>query len=369
MKVLFQSRQNLLSVPGGDTIQMLKTAEALRKLDCLIDISPELEPDVGRYDIVHLFNVMRPQEVYLQALNAKKQLKKIALSTIYVDFREADKKSRTGVAGFLSKRLSGSKIEYLKVWARIMKNREINKGTLLIVRKGFARMQSELLQMVDILLPNSESEMKRIRQDFPDVSGKQVRIVPNGFDRTLFDPLKVSVEEELEKYRNCVLCVGRIEPLKNQLNLVRAMKGLQWPLLIIGKSAPNHNAYFERVRREADSNVVFLGHIEHDMLPRYFKIARVHVLASWFETTGLSSLEAAAMGCNVVITGKGDTRDYFQDFGFYCEPDSVESIRNAIVKAYRTPADSTLREYVLNNFTWDRAAEATLNVYAELVSI
>jgi glycosyltransferase involved in cell wall biosynthesis len=63
----------------------------------------------------------------------------------------------------------------------------------------------------------------------------------------------------------------------------------------------------------------------------------VHVLASWFETTGLVSLEAAMMDCNVVVTKKGDTVEYFSDMAYYCEPDDINSIRNAIEKAYNNP--------------------------------
>ena len=30
----------------------------------------ELTPDVSKYDIIHVFNLMRPQELYLQVKNA-----------------------------------------------------------------------------------------------------------------------------------------------------------------------------------------------------------------------------------------------------------------------------------------------------------
>ena len=66
MKVLFQSRKTLYSVPGGDTTQITKTKEYLEKLGVEVDVSLELNPDVSRYDIVHVFNLMRPLELYLQ---------------------------------------------------------------------------------------------------------------------------------------------------------------------------------------------------------------------------------------------------------------------------------------------------------------
>ena len=91
MKVLFQSRKTLYSVPGGDTTQIMKTKEYLEKLGVAVDVSLELTPDVSKYDIVHVFNLMRPQELYLQVKNAKKYEKRVALSTIYGPYEEYEK--------------------------------------------------------------------------------------------------------------------------------------------------------------------------------------------------------------------------------------------------------------------------------------
>ena len=93
MKVLFQSRKTLFTVPGGDTTQILKTKEYLERLGVKVDISLDLEPCLESYDIVHVFNLMRPQELYLQVKNAKKQGKKVALSTIYGPYIEFEKKA------------------------------------------------------------------------------------------------------------------------------------------------------------------------------------------------------------------------------------------------------------------------------------
>lgn len=363
MKILFQSRTTLFSVSGGDTIQMLKTAEALRAVGCHVDISTELEPDVSAYDIVHLFNLTRPQEVYLQAINAKKHSKKIALSTIYVSYYEYERKGRGGIGGFLAKILTKTQMEYFKVMARAVKNREINKGTLVLLKNGYRQLQSRIVEMADIFLPNSESEMKRVIIDLPQAGYKPYVVVPNGVNVELFNPNNIRLSPEMEKYKGSVLCVARIEGRKNQLTLLRAMKGLPWPLVLIGKPAPNHLSYFRQIKKEAGPNVHILGQIEHNLLPQFYKVAKVHALISWMETTGLSSLEAAAMGCNIVVTEKGDTRDYFGDYAFYCEPDSVESIRDAVIKAYESPLNHTLRQHILQNYTWEKAAMKTLEGY------
>jgi glycosyltransferase involved in cell wall biosynthesis len=363
MKVLFQSRTTLFSVPGGDTIQLLKTKEYLEKAGVRVDISTELEPDVTPYDLVHLFNLTRPQETYLQLVNAKKQHKKVALSTIYVSYAEYDASARKGVSGLLATVLSGSRMEYLKIMARAVRNGEMNKGTRCILVNGFRPLQERILEMADVLLPNSASEMNRVLADFTGARTKRHVIVPNAVDTRLFDPGQTVVAPDIEKYRGCVLSVARIEGRKCQLDLVRAMKNLPWPLLLIGKSAPNHGAYLEQIKKEAGPNVHVIGDVDHALLPQYYKAARVHALVSWMETTGLSSLEGGVMGCNLVITDKGDTRDYFGDYAFYCDPASVESLRSALVKAYDAPVDPGLRSTILEKYTWGKTAEKTLEGY------
>ncbi len=366
MKILFQSRKTLFSVAGGDTIQILKTAEALRNLGCKVDISLDLEPDVKSYDIVHLFNLMRPQETWLQARNAKRQYKPVALSTIYVSYYECDRATRTGLNGMIASRLSEPSVEFLKTLARAVKNLEINKGTLTMLTRGYAALQKNLLNFSDVFLPNSESEMMRVIDDFGEsVTVKPYVVVPNAVDVRLFtDSCSQNISSAKSRFDGCVLCVARIEKRKNQLNLVRAMEELPWDLVLIGKVAPNHLKYFKDIQQVKGKNVYVLGEVLHHNLPKYYRAARVHVLPSWMETTGLSSLEAGAMGCNLVITDKGDTRDYFGDFAFYCEPDDVNSICDAICRAYEAPyPNQTLQEHILSYFTWEKAAEKTLEGY------
>lgn len=363
MKILFQSRTTLFSVPGGDTVQILKTAEALREKGCIVDVSTELEPDVSGYDIVHLFNLMRPQEVYLQARNAKKHRKPVALSTIYGLYTEFEKKARGGFFGVLANRLGNYQIEYLKVMARVILNREINKGTVMFLKKGYLSLQKEICRMVDVYLPNSESEMGRVVKDI-GLSNYQNVVVPNAVDINNFDYNRTVVASDVLKYKDCILSVARIEGRKSQLNLILAVNNLPYTLVIIGKPGPNSSKYYAECRKKAGKNVVFLGHVDHINLPQFYKTARVHALISWMETPGLSSLEAGAMGCNLVITGRGDTRDYFGDYAFYCEPDSVVSIRSALKQAFEAPLNPVLAQHISQNYTWSRAAEKTLEGYA-----
>jgi glycosyltransferase involved in cell wall biosynthesis len=370
MKVLFQSRTTLFSVPGGDTTQVLKTAEGLRRLGCTVEISTDLHPDLRGFDLVHLFNLMRPQESLPQVLNARRQGRKVALSTIYGPYVDFDRSQRRGLVGAMARTLPHSWFEYAKTAGRAVVNREMNTGVLRLLLTGFRRAQRTIVDMTDVFLPNSESEMARVWADFPESLDKLWRAVPNAVDTDLFGPGKGEANAAPPWAKGAILSVARIEGRKCQLELVRAAKRLGHPLAIIGKPGPNSHDYFKQIQAEAKGHplIHLEGYVAHEDLAPIYRAARVHALVSWMETPGLSSLEAAAMGCNVVLTKKGDAWSYFGDQGFYCEPDSVNSIASALDQAYQTPVDPALADRVVREYTWDEAAKMTLQGYRDALN-
>jgi glycosyltransferase involved in cell wall biosynthesis len=114
---------------------------------------------------------------------------------------------------------------------------------------------------------------------------------------------------------------------------------------------------------ESRENVEWLGRVDEEEKRWLYHLARVHVLPSWMETTGLVSLEAAAMRCALVVSPNGDTRDYFDGHARFCEPDDLNSIRQAIDGAYLEGPDLELQRRVRTEYTWDAAADATVRAY------
>lgn len=363
MKVLMHPRRTIFSAIGGDGIQLLKTRDALVRMGVSVEVSLEEEPDLQGFDLVHVFHLSRPQDTCLQVLNARKQGRKVVLSTIFGDSEELNRKGTVGIRRALAHVADTSFIEYSKILGRVVSTGEISSGVINLLLSGYRDCQKRILENTDMCLPNSSSEWDRICHAFPEARFQRHLVVPNGIDPAIFNSGEdhfAGISDELEKY---VLCVGRIESRKNQLNLVRAFKNLPYRLVLIGPVAPNHMGYYRRILKEAGPNVTVLGEVPHDELPRYYHSAKVHALVSWLESTGLSSLEAAAMGCNIVITDKGDAKDYFGDFAYYCDPASIGSIRQAIESAYATPHDPCLDTLIQQQFTWRRAAELTYQAY------
>lgn len=347
-----------------------ETARALNRHGVEARLSSELEPNLDGFDAVHLFNVVRPHEAWVQARNAVRQHRKVLLSTVYCDTRDFDRAGRGPLATSLVRHLSRDTVESAKAIARAAVMRELNSATLVLVRQGYTRLQLQLLDLVDAFLPDSESEMRRLRRDLGvDVAASQVFPVPNGIDTDFYSSEALASQEppeHLERFSDCVLCVARIGGAKNQLGLLRALNGTDLPLVIAGGASAVQAAYLRRLRREAGGHVRILGFVTEEEKRWLYQLARVHVLPSWIETTGLSSLEAAAMGCAIVTTSRGDAHDYFGDLAHYCDPADGSSIRDAVLSAYELGARPQLADRVRERYTWDRTAEATIEAYASV---
>lgn len=364
MKVLMQARVNLFSCMGGDTIQILKTKEYVEKQGIDVDISTELSPNLNGYDIVHLFNLTRIQETYLQAKNAKKFNKPIIFSTIYWPTDELELKGQLGLRRILNKLIGVNNVEKIKIIAKHFKGEKIS-GINEIIKRDYKKIQYEILDMCDWFLPNSKLEMDEI--------SKSIGFKTDRFNTVVnaIDPQKIKNinGEKYNNFKNSIVCIGRIEPRKNQLNLVKALYDTDYPLIIVGKQAPNHSKYYNLVREHANSNTKFIDYLENDDVYDLCTNAKVHVLPSWYETPGLVSLEAGVCGCNIVVSDRGSTRDYFKDMADYCEPDNIESIKNAVLNAMYRDKNDILKNFIMDNYKWDKAAEQTIYGYRKVLNL
>jgi glycosyltransferase involved in cell wall biosynthesis len=351
MKVGFVNRSSAESVVGGDTVQMNETAKALSMLGVeVVRVQSPHQVD-DSFDLLHFFNIIRPQ--YILPFLGLPQKK--VVSTIYVDYSEYDQISRSGIGASIAKLLGKNRSEYMKTLIRHAKNQErLQSGQYLW--KGHAGAIREVLKKVDHLLPNSQSEWHRLQKDF--TCSKPYTAIPNAIDPKLFD-LGGAVRKGL-------LCVAQIEGRKNQLNLIQALNALKLESTLIGKHAPNHKSYFELCRQVAGTHIQFHDFMPQEQLVEHYQKAAVHALPSWFETTGLSSLEAAACGCIPVVSDKGDVREYFSEIAEFCEPESHQSIAAAVERALRRNDHRAVRDYVHERFTWQITAEKTLAIYRSL---
>ena len=357
MKVAFITRSTLYTVPGGDSQQVLQTANMLKALQADVDIILANEKiDYEKYDLLHFFNIIRPADILI---HIKRSNKPFIVSTILIDYSVYDKQYRKGISGRLFSLLPAGGIEYLKTLYRWLSKRD-SLVSVSYLWKGQRRSIKEILSKANCIIVQAEEEYSDLVKLY-NIHSPFV-IIKNGVDITLFKP-----DASIARNNNLVLCVARIEGIKNQVNLIKALNNSSYKLILIGNAAPNQKNYYDQCKKIAGENISFITHLPQQQLVNYYAAAKVHVLPSWFEVCGLSSLEAAAMGCKLVITDNGYARSYFGDNAFYCNASQPESILKAIDVAMTVNDTDNFQKNILHNYTWQKTAEQTLAVYKKYI--
>ena len=383
MKVLFANRSDCFSLKGGDTVQMLKTKEYIEKLFPDIEIkivtTPEEILNDNEAKIVHVFNIIRTTETlnFINAAKAKK--KKVVLSTIFIKSVDASFINYIGRLGiypfqvpYYIKILVIKFFNLLNYIIPVLKRK--NRQALidgLYTSNKHKKLGREILEKTDIILPNSDSELDSLIKYYNKDIKEKSYIVPNAIE--YYD-----IENDNHKTFNqlinispgYILQVGRIETRKNQLNLIKALKNYhkEIPIVFLGKV--KNIAYYNAIKKIANKrgNVYFIDEIPHEQVGMIYKMAKVHVLPSFLETTGLVSLEAKFFGCEIVVSSE----DYcpvayykFDKIAYLCNPYSLKSIRQAVDHALHDKK-SILDDEYKDFFNYENVAKLTRETYLKL---
>ncbi len=377
MKILMQGRYELLAKGGGDKVQIENTAKELRNLGVNVDIVGGPVKDLSSYDLVHLFQLDWTPETYFLAKNAKDAGKPLVLSPIHHSVKEVKRFDDEYVFDFrrLSKILfkEQHKRDTFKNIYRSLINPQKLKPTLQSINIGLKNMHIRTLSMADIILVQTEAEATDLKDTY-GVDFSWVKI-PNGVGEPFLKANKS--DSKLPNplgFQDYIICVGRIEPRKNQIKVIEAVnclrkeKNMDIRLVFIGSMNSEKHFEYKYKFRKTLKQYTWIKHIEsvpYDVMPAYYKYAKVGVSASWFETTGLTSLEALFCGSNAVASGKR-AKEYLGDLVSYCDPGDVNSIQKAIDTEYFNQRP-TVPENMFKEYTWENAAKKTLEVYHKLI--
>lgn len=232
----------------------------------------------------------------------------------------------------------------------------------------FPSDRRKMMVLADAVIPNSYVEQKQLERLFW-IDKRKMHIVPNCVDAS-FGEGDAGLFKTKYKLDNFILSVGRIEPRKNQLNLIRALKGFSMPLVIIGSPVSDYMEYYEDCKKEGSDNAIFIDRIDHDdpMLKSAYMACSCFVSQGWFETPGLSALEAGLSGARIASTDKGCTKEYFKDYVEYFDPSNARDIRSAIEITLCGDRGAGFRDYIKNNLLWDVAAKKNIEVYSKILS-
>ena len=190
-----------------------------------------------------------------------------------------------------------------------------------------------------------------------------------------------SAKERIERIqgdygKRIVLFVGRLVYYKGVEYLIRAMKGIDARLVIIGEG-PLRQKLLNEVRDNGlESAVTFLPYRPQDELADYYRASSVFVLPSIYksEAFGITIIEAMACGLPVISTELGTGTSYAnQDgrTGFVVPPRDSDAIHGALIRllsdtAVLSKMGRAAVERVRTEFTMERMLNGYKKLYTRM---
>jgi phosphatidylinositol alpha-mannosyltransferase len=204
----------------------------------------------------------------------------------------------------------------------------------------------------------------------------EYKIVPNGVE-----PGRYQRAVPIARYRDGVpniLFVGRMEPRKGLIHLLRAFRKLQLDgvrarLLIVGTGPGEREARRYVLTRQLE-DVEFLGRVPEAHKAQLFKTADIYVSpATGRESFGIVLLEAMSAGAPIICSDIHGYRGVVrrERDGILVEPGNADALAAAI---RRLIDDPVLREQLSRAgeeraqlFTWERVGQAVEEYYGFVI--
>jgi len=300
MRYLLLNRHNVHM--GGDMIQLQGYQKALQKLGHTADYSYDLDPDLSNYDMAWLHH-LNWKWSWPHYLACKKQNKPFCIVSIfYPEFH--------GI----------SKPNMLKM---------MNDATMIFCLSE--RIRQEMISFFNLT----------------DELLEKICIVPNGIDQDIFHTEGVRIGRP-----GFVFSCGRFEEYKGHHRIIEACKLVDLPVVAVGPFS--HPNYVERCRKIWSETEIYDGVSQTD-LAKWYRAAKVYVLASLTERFGLGIIESVACGSRAVSTIHSRGNEWFTDVP-HVDPEDIEALAQAIKGEW----DKHPQKTEMDVWTWDRVTQMML---------
>jgi len=256
-----------------------------------------------------------------------------------------------------------------------------------LTRFRATQLRVTVKRTVDIaarILTPSEFSRRAILRHYK-LDERKVVVVPYAVSSS-FRPIErasaaATIEERFGIRGPFVLTVGDLQPRKNHLGLLHAFEEalrqhphLPHRLVFVGKetwySKELHRAV---LRSNVAERVHFTGFVEDSDLLYFYGACDLFVFPSFYEGFGLPILEAMACGRAVACSSSTAMPEVANAAGILFDPYSVPEMARAIsdilLDEEMRARLERLGTHRASSFTWERAAQRTLDVYYEVAGV
>jgi glycosyltransferase involved in cell wall biosynthesis len=189
----------------------------------------------------------------------------------------------------------------------------------------FLKKWTEIIKEAKIVTTPSEYLQNKIKER---TKGGEFIVIPNGIDKNKFKPLKKEKR---------ILVVVRLLPNKGVQNILDALKGLdlkEWKVDIVGEGP--YRKFLENKVKENNlqSIVKFHGWLDNNskQIREFYGKASIFISASWFESFGLTILEALSARCYPIVSDIDGHREILNNQGMLFKLKNPEDLKNKLRK-------------------------------------
>lgn len=174
-------------------------------------------------------------------------------------------------------------------------------------------------------------------------------------ERIIYIPLNYRIPEinGFPKKEEFCLHISRLDaPNKNVPRLIEAAKKYKFNLKLAGHVFSNKEKEYLLNLIGNNANIEYLGEVTDEQLLLLYKKAKVFALPSLREGVGMVAIEAAAYGCEIVLTNIGAPKEYYHGKAILVNPKSVDEIGKSIMKALSNGfSQPELKSFVENHYS------------------
>lgn len=288
----------------------------------------------------------------------------------------------------------GALIKHLNPSAQVV----LNMHGEILTQVKFANVKARLSKMAHIV-SCSDLLTEGIRHKFPELADRCVT-VPMGIVLEAFDRPDLASRPH-RPFSKRLLCVTRLSPEKGPHVLVDAFNLIaqRYPdatLTVVGpegvsprgdiadlcldkKLVDSFEPFYrgnylkmleQRVSSEAAPRVKFTGLIPHEEVYRHYAESDIYVSPTYYESFGMSIIEAMAAGLPVVACRGGAVTDFVVDNqnGLLADVGAPSGLADAVGKFFSDPQlreslASSAKEMVRKRYSWNNIASSLMDVY------
>ncbi len=246
-----------------------------------------------------------------------------------------------------------------------------------LLGRARTRMARAVMARARIVLPVSHHLQRHI-----EAHGirARFRVVPNAIDTELFFPAPGGASAvagaPVAPSAKKLLLVGLLKPVKGVPYLLEALHALRrrrqdFVLDIVGDGA-EARAYRDQAARLGLTDIVrFHGAKTKPEVATFMRACDVFVLPSFFETFGVTAVEAIASGTPVVVSDVGGLREIVTDeVGYRVPPANARALADALDRTldrYQTYSPQRLADHARARYGREVVGHTLQDVYATVL--